>query len=192
MRIGEFSMSGSATRFFVCSGLNETSYVNVGNMVIRDNSSSASPVNLGNNCRLTIDTLQFITGPTAAVTAGLRYESAYGTGSCLGATIGSIFYRQNGSTNNYLYVVMDLTNGFNLWNLNHFDGTGSGAQGRFASDEFSFIRGKVASTAIPTSGTYSVGEVLWKSNAAAGGVPGWVCTTAGTPGTWKAMANLAA
>jgi len=24
------------------------------------------------------------------------------------------------------------------------------------------------------------------------GAPGWVCITAGTPGTWKAMANLAA
>lgn len=192
VKISEVSLSGPGTRLFVCSGNNETSYVSVGNMVIRGNSSAASPVNLGNNCKLTIDTLSFLTGPTAAITAGFRYESAYGSGSCLGANIGSIFYRQNGSANNYLYVVMDLTNGFNLWNIAHIDGTGSGAQARFASDEFSFIRGKVASTAIPTSGTYAVGEVLWKSNAVAGGIPGWVCTTSGTPGTWKTMANLAA
>ena len=25
----------------------------------------------------------------------------------------------------------------------------------------------------------------------AAGTPGWVCTTGGTPGTWKAMSNLA-
>lgn len=33
-------------------------------------------------------------------------------------------------------------------------------------------------------------DVLWNSAPSAGGAPGWVCTTGGTPGTWKAMANL--
>jgi hypothetical protein len=36
------------------------------------------------------------------------------------------------------------------------------------------------------------GDVMWNLNAAGSGVPGWVCTTAGSPGTWKAMAALAA
>lgn len=48
------------------------------------------------------------------------------------------------------------------------------------------------SAAIPTSGTWAKGDVLYNRNAAAGGSPGWVCTTAGTPGTWKAMPNVAA
>jgi hypothetical protein len=43
----------------------------------------------------------------------------------------------------------------------------------------------------PTTGTWRQGDVVWNTGAAAGGAPGWVCTTAGTPGTWKAMANLA-
>ena len=38
---------------------------------------------------------------------------------------------------------------------------------------------------------WSVGNVINKSNPISGGPPGFVCTTAGTPGTWKAMANLA-
>lgn len=46
-------------------------------------------------------------------------------------------------------------------------------------------------TAPPVSGTYSVGSIVWNSAPSAGGTPGWVCVTAGTPGTWKAMANLA-
>ena len=46
--------------------------------------------------------------------------------------------------------------------------------------------------AAPTSGTWAVGDVTWNTGAAAGGSPGWVCTTAGTPGTWKTMAVLAA
>lgn len=48
------------------------------------------------------------------------------------------------------------------------------------------------SSAAPTTGTWSQGDVVWKKTAAAGGPPGWICTTAGTPGTWKAMANVAA
>jgi hypothetical protein len=45
---------------------------------------------------------------------------------------------------------------------------------------------------VPTTGTWSQGDICYKINPAAGGTPGWVCVTSGTPGTWKAMANLAA
>jgi hypothetical protein len=47
-------------------------------------------------------------------------------------------------------------------------------------------------TAAPTTGTWQQGDRVWNTTPAAGGVPGWVCVTAGTPGTWKAMAVLAA
>lgn len=47
-------------------------------------------------------------------------------------------------------------------------------------------------TAEPASGTWVRGDVCYNTLPAAAGVPGWVCTTAGTPGTWKAMAALAA
>jgi hypothetical protein len=43
----------------------------------------------------------------------------------------------------------------------------------------------------PTQGAWVQGDIAWNFGAAAGGVPGWVCTVSGTPGTWKAMANLA-
>lgn len=46
-------------------------------------------------------------------------------------------------------------------------------------------------SAAPAVGTWSVGDVVWNTGVVAGGSPGWVCTTAGTPGTWKAMANVA-
>ena len=38
--------------------------------------------------------------------------------------------------------------------------------------------------------TWTVGQVVWNNAAAAGGDPGWICTTAGSPGTWKAFANV--
>lgn len=47
-------------------------------------------------------------------------------------------------------------------------------------------------TAAPTTGYHLRGEVVWNDEPAGSGTPGWVCVTAGTPGTWKAMANLAA
>jgi len=42
----------------------------------------------------------------------------------------------------------------------------------------------------PTTGTWRVSDIVWNNAPAAGQPPGWVCTVAGTPGTWKAMANL--
>jgi hypothetical protein len=49
----------------------------------------------------------------------------------------------------------------------------------------------VYSTAVPTGGFYEAGTVCLNTTPSAGGTPGWVCVTSGTPGTWKAMANLA-
>lgn len=46
--------------------------------------------------------------------------------------------------------------------------------------------------AIPTQGTWKVGDICWRVNPSGSGVPGWVCTTAGTPGTWKTMPVLGA
>lgn len=46
-------------------------------------------------------------------------------------------------------------------------------------------------SAAPTTGTWVRGDVVWNSAPSAGGAPGFMCTASGTPGTWKAMANLA-
>ncbi|MET3808437.1 hypothetical protein ABIB25_005466 [Nakamurella sp. UYEF19] len=44
-------------------------------------------------------------------------------------------------------------------------------------------------TAPPTTGTATVGEVVVNSAVAAGTTTGWICTVAGTPGTWVALAK---
>ena len=38
---------------------------------------------------------------------------------------------------------------------------------------------------IPSEGTWAKGDIIYNSNPTAGGYVGWVCITAGTPGTWK-------
>jgi hypothetical protein len=45
-------------------------------------------------------------------------------------------------------------------------------------------------SAAPTTGTWAVTNYVYNSAPAAGSPQGWVCTVAGTPGTWKAMGNL--
>jgi hypothetical protein len=49
-----------------------------------------------------------------------------------------------------------------------------------------------ASTADPSTGTYAVGDIIYNSAPVAGGFIGWVCTTAGTPGTWKTFGVISA
>ena len=46
-------------------------------------------------------------------------------------------------------------------------------------------------TAAPTTLTWKVGDIVWNSAPATGHPAGWMCSVAGTPGTWIAMGNLA-
>jgi hypothetical protein len=45
-------------------------------------------------------------------------------------------------------------------------------------------------TAEPSTGTYARGSVVYTNSPAASGKIGWVCVTAGTPGTWKAFGAI--
>lgn len=45
--------------------------------------------------------------------------------------------------------------------------------------------------AAPGSGTYAVGDIVWNTAPASAGYVGWVCTVAGTPGTWKGFGTIA-
>lgn len=44
----------------------------------------------------------------------------------------------------------------------------------------------------PAYGTWARGDQCVNPLPSAGGTPGWVCVTGGAPGTWKAMASIAA
>lgn len=45
--------------------------------------------------------------------------------------------------------------------------------------------------AAPNSGTWAKGDIVFNTGAAPSGQVGWVCTTAGTPGTWKTFGVIA-
>lgn len=46
-------------------------------------------------------------------------------------------------------------------------------------------------TSAPTSGSHAKGDVVYNSNPTNGGYIGWVCTSAGTPGTWRGFGTIA-
>lgn len=45
-------------------------------------------------------------------------------------------------------------------------------------------------TAMPSVGTHSKGDIVYNSKPTAGGNLGWVCITAGSPGTWKPFGSI--
>lgn len=45
--------------------------------------------------------------------------------------------------------------------------------------------------AAPAAGPWNVGDVAFNTAPVSGGTIGWVCTTAGTPGTWKTWGTIA-
>jgi hypothetical protein len=47
-------------------------------------------------------------------------------------------------------------------------------------------------SAAPTDGTWKQGDIVFNTGAAASGTVGWVCTSAGGPGTWKTFGTIAA
>ena len=47
-----------------------------------------------------------------------------------------------------------------------------------------------ADTSAPVTGTWAVGDRVQKTNAAIGQPKGWICTVAGSPGTWTSEGNL--
>lgn len=63
---------------------------------------------------------------------------------------------------------------------------------RNVGDAAGTAKARLLGTAAPTSGTYEVGDIVYNSAPAAGGFVGWVCTTAGTPGTWKTFGAISA
>jgi hypothetical protein len=46
--------------------------------------------------------------------------------------------------------------------------------------------------AAPTTGAHAQGEIVFNNAPTAGGMVGWVCTAAGTPGTWKTFGAITA
>ena len=50
----------------------------------------------------------------------------------------------------------------------------------------------IQGNAIPTAGTFNKGDIVYNTNPTPNSYVGWICTTAGTPGTWKGFGLIQA
>jgi hypothetical protein len=66
------------------------------------------------------------------------------------------------------------------------DGLLRGDPGSSVQSLASAVKGVRWSTAAPTAGTWAVGDIVFNSSPSLGRPRSWVCTKAGTPGTWTA------
>lgn len=57
---------------------------------------------------------------------------------------------------------------------------------------FDGVKAFTYAPAAPTSGTWRKGDIIYNSWPSAGGNIGWVCTSNGTPGTWKSFGSIEA
>jgi len=77
--------------------------------------------------------------------------------------------------------------------INSAYGSNGGAmgfrRGYFFGTNLNFV---YQASAAPTTGNWVVGDIYYNSVPVAGGYIGWVCTTAGSPGTWKTFGPISA
>lgn len=89
---------------------------------------------------------------------------------------------------------MDITGNLNVGGA--FALTGSAdVDGTLACDDTLTIdSGKISfGAAAPAAGTWAQGDIRINTGAASGTTKvGWICITAGAPGTWKAFGDVAA
>lgn len=62
------------------------------------------------------------------------------------------------------------------------------------TQKVSYADGNVtwSNSAAPIAGDWVQGDITYNTNPTAGGYSGWICTTAGTPGTWKTFGAISA
>lgn len=81
--------------------------------------------------------------------------------------------------------------------LLNFDNSGNGFIYNPLTIQFlmtlqSALKGPGSHSAAPSSGTHVQGEVIFNADPVAAGFIGWVCVTAGSPGTWKSWGAISA
>ena len=93
-----------------------------------------------------------------------------------------------------LSLVRSICNIFEKNNLNFYGSLGGKyiAYNNIQNGNFSDIATKLKlyGVGIPSIGTYVVGDKVYNTNPTPLGNIGWVCTTAGTPGTWKGFGAI--
>ena len=115
--------------------------------------------------------------PGRGITMFLNDSNSAGSG-----TVGDFEVRRYDAGRTRLLSVSGTTGAIQLSGT--FIGFWDGSSLTFGGGRFFY------SAAAPVAGTWARGDHAYNSAPAVGQPIGWICTVAGTPGTWVAMANL--
>lgn len=182
------------------SGAGNTKDILVDNFVGLNCYIAAAPISQGNikvtNSRFTCITtstnvaLTFTSLPSKCFVENCQFENFFKAVE-IDETPIALF--RNTSTNSadkglYKYgtAIADQEFGLNSWDSTFPDELD--AMQKVNSGSYS--RATLTYPTAPTTLTYAVGDRTFKSNPTAGQPKSWVCTVAGTPGTWTSEGNL--
>ena len=174
-----FAMSEAASSFYV-----------INSMVVEDNhferASSNRPVSLS--------AVASSSGWTNSTGVLLFRRNRVWNGSATGSVLINANCVNNRFVfeNNDLYgPIEELSNTHFRVPIGHSQVTNSGRP-QWKGGTTARTDGSLISAAAPTTAAWIVGEIVHQSAPAASGFIGWVCTTAGTPGTWKTFGAVSA
>lgn len=179
---GNTCVTNELVQISVTESTSLTDVAIVGNIIGDADTSSAAAINSSMGGGATVTNLTVVGNTFAGTVTNNALDFDYVSNGVISGnsfnfvsvTANTLYLRSNTSN-----VQFEVGHGLAVANT----GTGNFGRSYFA----------VAwAAAAPTTGTWSRGDVVWNSSVNAGGSPGWICTTAGTPGTWKAMAVVAA
>jgi len=164
---------GYVTGNFDCSLIGNTFY-----RCGQDNTAGTRGLYIRTATRINIQNNSFVDCGRADGTAGRSIEFVSGTSGSY------IFLRNNefsSPTGRTTYVI--FASGYTFDN-----GTNEDFNNKYLfSSNNDFIANYSTRSAAPSSGTWAVGNIVYNSAPASNGIVYWLCTTAGTPGTWQAI-----
>jgi hypothetical protein len=120
--------------------------------------------------------------------ANLGVSSALTKLSVKNNSISGAFAGTTGTS--FAAVRLPLSAGDTFYQNNDLSGVTSGTESLNAAIVYRRTKREFEGTAAPAAGTYLLGDRVWNSTPAVGQPKSWVCTTAGTPGTWTSEGNL--
>jgi uncharacterized protein YjbI with pentapeptide repeats len=108
------------------------------------------------------------------------------SGNCVNITANAVGHKFEFLDNTMLRPVLDSSGTYyGVWRNTLLNSTQTWRDSTTAQYD-----GRLLKSAAPTGGTWALGDRVYHSAPATAAPDGWVCSAAGTPGTWKAMANL--
>lgn len=144
----------------------------------------------GNSC---VDTVSYSKTDVQFLRFGADYNTAVVSGNMI--KVGSAAYASYLAYHNVQGISYSATTDYCELTLgdNYFDGSSfylAGAPARFKYDS-AVRKPNHWSDTIPTTGTWQRGDFVNNTAAAVNGTRGWICTAAGSPGTWLVVPVVA-